>query len=95
MEMTLEEKAKHYVELGNIESESFEWLKEKSFYCHNYYLGDLGDLIYAESDDDNTTEYFFVINGNKYGKLFAYSLASRGDELVLYFEERWLNANTL
>jgi len=77
----LREKAIHYVKTQNAEH-----IKEMSNYNKNYYRGDLGDLIFAESDDDDTTDYYFVIDDNKYGKHFAYSYTSNGDKLILDFE---------
>lgn len=79
--MTLKEKAVYYVETDDMVR-----MIDKSWYCHNFYIGGLGDIIFAESDDDNTTEYYFVIDGDNYGKMFAYSYTSEGDILHLYFD---------
>ena len=60
---------------------------EKSTYNHNYFNGVYGDLIYAQSDDDNTTEYYFVVDGNKHAIQFAYSLCTEGDKLIPYWQD--------
>ena len=57
-----------------------EHIAEKSYYCHNYYLGFDGEEIFAHSDDDNYTEY--SING----VAFAESFTSEGDELYVFSE---------
>ena len=51
--------------------------KDISYYNHNYYQGYDGDLIYAESDDENLTDYY--ING----VFFAESFVSEGDKLIV------------
>lgn len=35
---------------------------EISFYNHNYYIGPHKNLLFARSDDDNTTEWYLVTN---------------------------------
>lgn len=80
--MTYEEKAKKY-----ISGDSMEWNEVKSSYNRNYYDGVHGDLIYTESDDDNNTDYYFVIDGHKYAIQFAYSLTSEGNILHEYWED--------
>lgn len=64
--------------------ENWNHIQEKSYYCHNFYKCSNGQIVYAESDDDNTTDYYLVVGDNKYGYQFAYSLTSRDDELVWY-----------
>lgn len=52
------------------------WLiEDKSFYCHNYYRGANGEEIYAISDDEGSTEYYYD------GILFAESFTSEGNKL--------------
>lgn len=52
------------------------WLiEDKSFYCHNYYRGANGEEIYAISDDEGSTEYYYD------GILFAESFTDDGDKL--------------
>ena len=63
------------------DEQCWEYNKEKSFYNHNWYTCKNGYEVYAESDDDNTTEYYLVIDGNKYGLYFAISFVSQYDEL--------------
>ena len=42
----------------------FHIVKEISNYNSNYYIGlSPFDLLYADSDDDNTTEWYLVKNG--------------------------------
>lgn len=72
---------------SSFKNQPWEYLKNKSYYNHNFYKGKYGEIIYAKSDDDNTTEYYFVINGNKYGKLFAYSHCTDGDKLNYWFDK--------
>lgn len=52
------------------------WLiEDKSFYCHNYYRGANGEEIYAISDDEGSTEYYYD------GILFAESFTDDGNKL--------------
>lgn len=44
----------------------FEHIESISKYNHNYYKGFGNDLLYGESDDDYTTEWYLV---NKQGLL--------------------------
>lgn len=54
----------------------FSWLiEDKSFYCHNCYRGANGEEIYAISDDEGSTEYYYD------GILFAESFTNEGDKL--------------
>ena len=45
-------------------------IKEISYYNHNYYIGFkrnnkvTNDLLFAESDDDNTTEIYLIEGSN-------------------------------
>lgn len=43
--------------------EKFEHVPQISFYNHNYYKGFDNDLLFADSDDDNTTEWYLVNKG--------------------------------
>ena len=80
--MTYEEKAKKYIQGG-----SFHLDYERSSYNRNYYNGIHGDLIYAESDDDNITDYYFVIDDDVHAIQFAYSLCSEGDVLHEHWQD--------
>ena len=51
-------KLEKYVE--GINMEQFVHIPNISCYNCNYYQGFDDDLLYAESDDDNTTEWYFV-----------------------------------
>ena len=64
------------------DDENWVYNEEKSYYCHNYYTCTNGQEIYAESDDDNTTEYYLVIDGKRYGHYFAISFVSQDDKLI-------------
>ena len=63
-------------------------IKEKSYYCHNWYRGIGNDEIYAKSDDDGWTGYY--LNGVE----FAESFTSEGDVLHVYSEFRELTPDT-
>jgi hypothetical protein len=44
--------------------EQFEIVDSISFYNHNYYKGAKnGDVLFGESDDDRTTEWHLIRNG--------------------------------
>lgn len=63
--------------------------KDLSSYCRNCYEDEEGDLIYAQSDDDNYTDYMeiTITNGRmKYGNTFAESFTSRGDIMEVFPE---------
>jgi len=62
--------------------ENLNHIKELSSYNRNYYVGIGTDLIYAESDDDNTTEWYLLKNME-----FVYlgeSYSTEGDLLNRY-----------
>lgn len=68
-----------YVEGLNINQ--FDHIPQISHYNHNYYKGFGNDLLYAESDDDSTTEWYLV---NKSGnQSFKYiGLSHDSDNLL-------------
>ena len=66
---------------NGLEMEQFERIVGVSFYNHNYYIGFDNDLLYAESDDDNTTEWYLILGRNGIG--IGYSLISEGEKLIL------------
>jgi hypothetical protein len=70
---------------NNIKESEFKHIPEISCYNHNYYIGlkdkTTHDLLYAESDDDNYTEWFILID-DKF-VLFAESFTNKGDVLSL------------
>jgi len=43
-----------------MEMSQFERVDKISVYNSNYYIGIKGDLLYALSDDDNTTEWWVI-----------------------------------
>ncbi|MCC7514594.1 MAG: hypothetical protein IT212_07860 [Bacteroidia bacterium] len=47
-----------------LQMEQFKVINEISHYNHNYYVGFDKDLLFAKSDDDDTTEWWLVSNGN-------------------------------
>lgn len=57
-------------------------LAEVSHYNHNYYVGLDKDLLFALSDDDNTTEWWVVYGINNY--YLGESYCSEGDVLNRY-----------
>lgn len=57
-----------------------DYIPNKSTYCHNYYVDLLGNEIFALSDDDNYTAYYFD------GKQFAESFTSKVD-IIYVFDE--------
>ena len=64
-------------------------LKDISSYNHNYYEDDEGNIILADSDDDNWTEYYRVTIEDglqKYHEVFAESFCSE-DDIMEVFEE--------
>lgn len=58
----------------------FKHLEDISSYNYNYYVGFNSDLLFAESDDDNTTEWYLVRDTN-FIKL-GFSYCSEGDKLL-------------
>ena len=68
---------KEYPEL--FETQSLQHIPEASSYNHNYYIGVKGGILYAKSDDDNTTEWWITdgINSGFLGE----SYCSEGDRL--------------
>lgn len=69
----------------------FEHIKEKSHYCHNYYYGINGDILYAlNSNDDDYTEWYFCNKDFQHeAEPFGESFASDGD--VIRLIERYGN----
>jgi len=46
-----------------LQMEQFKSIEEISHYNHNYYIGFDKDLLFGKSDDDDTTEWWIVFNG--------------------------------
>lgn len=60
----------------------FEHISEMSSYNHNYYKGFDGDILYADSDDDNYTDWYLVMDDEvKSKREFGYSFTSEGDKI--------------
>ena len=71
-------RAKKYIE--GIQMDNFKHLPEISTYNRNYYVGYDKDLLFGDSDDDNTTIWYLV-----YEEEFRYlgkSYTSEGDILI-------------
>ena len=52
---------KEYTE--GLDMKQFKHVKDISCYNCNYYVGlKSGDILYGESDDDNTTEWYLIRN---------------------------------
>lgn len=67
--------------LDGLNMDQFDHISEISQYNHNYYKGFGNDLLYAESDDDQTTEWYLV---NKNGLMdFKFIGVSFIDEEIL------------
>jgi hypothetical protein len=46
-----------------MDMKQFEHVSAISSYNHNYYKGFDNDLLFGDSDDDNTTEWYLVNKG--------------------------------
>lgn len=62
-----------------MEMEKLKHLSEISHYNFNYYVGLDRDLLFALSDDDNTTEWFLISGIDHY--FIGNSYTSEGDLL--------------
>ena len=63
--------------------EQFRRIEEVSRYNYNYHVGFDQDLLLAQSDDDDTTEWFLIL-----GKTFHYlgeSYCTSGDRLNCFW----------
>ena len=66
-----------------------KYRSDLSCYCHNYYEDSEGNIIYAQSDDDNYTDYCLVtFDGNlkHFHKSFAESWTSDDDVMEVFTE---------
>ena len=50
---------------SGMDMEQFKRIKEISHYNFNYYIGLGSDLLFAKSDDDNTTEWYLISGSNE------------------------------
>jgi len=51
---------------NGLDMKLFQVIKEVSSYNHNYHKGFNNDLLFALSDDDNTTEWWLIKNRTFY-----------------------------
>jgi hypothetical protein len=47
---------------NGLQMEQFKHIEQISSYNNNYFIGFDKDLLFAKSDDDNTTEWYLVKN---------------------------------
>lgn len=66
---------------AGLDMEQFKIIPEVSYYNHNYHVGFNGQLLYAHSDDDNTTEWYLV-HGDREPEYLGLSFVSDHDKLV-------------
>jgi len=64
---------------NRIDMKQFIHIPQISYYNSNYYIGFGKDLLFAESDDDNLTEWYFISN-NTFIKI-GESYTLEGDKL--------------
>jgi hypothetical protein len=64
----------------------FNPILQVSRYNNTYYEGFNKDLLFAKSDDDNTTEWWLIVNGDK--KYLGESYANQGDLLYVYEKQQ-------
>jgi hypothetical protein len=65
-----------------LQMDQFKKIEEISRYNYNYYVGFEKDLLFGKSDDDNTTEWWIISNGNFY--YLGESYANEDELLHLY-----------
>ncbi len=68
--------------VDGLDMEQFKRIEEISHYNFNYYVGFEKDLLFGESDDDNTTEWWLISGDNTY--YIGESYCSEGDKLNRY-----------
>ncbi len=66
--------------VDGLDTNQFKIISEVSHYNSNYYVGLDTDLLYAKSDDDNTTEWWLVDNFEFH--YLGYSFCSNNEILV-------------
>lgn len=74
----------HLMKCDGKRASEFQHLEKLSYYCHNYFAGLDGDILYAESGDDNYTEWYICIgNDVQHKEFFAESYLSGGDVICV------------
>ena len=69
----------------NKKLDELEHINKISYYNHNYYFAlNNKDIIYAISDDDNLTEYYYIDLDNLTKTHFAYSYTSENNVLHVF-----------
>jgi hypothetical protein len=76
-----------YQYYDNVNVNNFTHIPVVSSYNHNYYEGIDGDLLYGESDDDMTTEWF-VIKGGSQPEYIGYSILDPGKPERISYDTR-------
>ncbi len=69
--------------VNGLKMENFTHIKGVGHYNNNYHIGFDGDLLFAKSDDDNTTDWYLVIPIGQTVYL-GQSKTSEGDLLEVY-----------
>lgn len=72
--------------IQGLQMKQFKIIDEISHYNYNYYVGFEKDLLFGKGDDDNTTEWWIISNGNFH--YLGESYTNEGDLLYLYDSER-------
>ena len=72
-----------YDKYNGVSLKDLQHIGEISWYCNNYYIGEtyfkeIKDLIFAKSDDDNTTDLYLTNGVNNYLR-FAQCFTSEKD----------------
>ena len=72
-----------YDKYNGINLKDLQHIGEISWYCNNYYIGktkfkEIKDLIFAKSDDYNTTDLYLITGANNYLR-FAQCFTSEKD----------------
>ena len=70
-------------------AEVAKYREDLSSYCNNYYEDEEGNIIFANSDDDNYTDYCLVTFDGRlkhFHKTFAESWTSSGNVMEVFIE---------
>ena len=73
----------------NDQNSPFSQYSFSSYYNHNYYMDDNGNVLYQESDDDNYSEWYYCFLsdvGNITSKVcIGYSFTTDNDKIFISF----------